>query len=75
MFFYHVLFLGGAIDEFPNLLWIWQDPKVDITMFRKDLFMDWLLNHLEDYGWYLECPKDCTLPSEVVLKESHEPNF
>jgi hypothetical protein len=44
-------------------------------MFCKDLFKDWLPNHLEGCGWYLECPKDCTPPSKVVLKESHELDF
>jgi hypothetical protein len=65
----------GVIDELPHLFWIWQDPKADNTMYRKGLLKDWSLDHLEDYGWYIECPRDCTPPFEVTLKENHEPSF
>lgn len=44
-------------------------------MFRKDFIKDWSLDCLEDYGQYLECPRDYIIPSKVVLKESHEPGF
>jgi hypothetical protein len=38
-------------------------------MFHKDLLKDWLSSHLLDYGWYLECPKDCSPSSEIALCE------
>jgi hypothetical protein len=45
MYFYHVLLFHGAIDQLPNLLDIWREPKVDSIMFQKDLLKDWLPPH------------------------------
>jgi len=56
MFFYHVLLPEGAIDELPHMLWIWEDPKADNTMYCKDFLKDWSPNHLKDCGWYIDCP-------------------
>jgi hypothetical protein len=44
-------------------------------MYYKDFLKDWLLDHLEGYGWYNECPRDCTPPFEVTLKKNHEFDF
>jgi hypothetical protein len=57
------------------MLRIWQDPKVDNTMYHNDFLEDWFPNHLKDYSWYIDCPQDCTPPFEIALKEIHELGF
>jgi len=71
----HFFFPKGVIDELPHLLWIWQDPKADNTMYCKDLLKDWSLDHFEDFNWYIECPWDCTLLSKITFEVSHDPDF
>jgi len=44
-------------------------------MSREDFLEDWSLDHLEDYGWYNECPQDCTLPFEATFTKNHEFSF
>lgn len=74
-YFYHVLLLMGTIDQLPPLFGIWCDPKVDNTMYLKDLFKDWNSFHLVNYGWYLNCPKDNTTTSKFSLCEKNEQGF
>jgi hypothetical protein len=44
-------------------------------MYRKDMLRDWTSPHLLDCGWYLDCSKENTPPSELEIWEKHEPEF
>jgi hypothetical protein len=70
-----VFFWKGAIFEIPRLLEIWRDLKTNFTMYRKDMLRDWSSPHLLDYDWYLDCPKENTLPSKFKIQEKYEPEF
>jgi hypothetical protein len=70
-----VLFQKGAISEIPRLLEIRKDPKTNITMYKKNMLRDWSSPHLLDYGWYIDCPKENTLPSKFKIQEKYELAF
>jgi hypothetical protein len=70
-----LFFRKGAISEIPRLLKIWRDPKIDSTMYKKDMLRDWSSPHFLDYGWYFNCLKENILPSEFEIQEKHEPKF
>jgi hypothetical protein len=40
-YFYFVFFWRGVISEIPRLLEIWKDPKINNTMYKKDMLRDW----------------------------------
>jgi hypothetical protein len=50
-------------------------PKVDGSMFRKELLKDWSSSHLLDCDWYLDYPKDCISSSEIALYKKIDPRF
>lgn len=66
----HVLLPIGAIDQLPHLLEIWNDLKMDNTMFHK--VKDWSPSHLVYFGWYMDCPKDNIPSSEILLQKKNE---
>ncbi len=70
-----MFFWRGAIFEIPRLLEIWRDPKIDNTMYRKDMLKDWSSPHLLDYGSYLDCLKENIPPLKFETREKHEPRF
>ncbi len=74
-YFHFVFFWRGAISEIPRLFEIWRDPKIDNTMYKKDMLKNWSSPHLLDYGWYLNCPKENILPLKFKTREKHEPKF
>jgi hypothetical protein len=45
-----VHFERGAIFKIPKLLKIWRGPKIDSTMYRKDMLKDWTSTHFLDYA-------------------------
>ncbi len=59
----------------PHLLKIWCDPKADNSIFYKNLLKNCSSLYLLDCGWYLDCPKDCTVTSKAALCEKIEPKF
>jgi hypothetical protein len=67
--------LLGAIPYLPPLFLIWKDPKIDSSMYQKDLFKDWSTLHFIKCKWYLDCPKDYIPSFEVSLCENFEPRF
>ncbi len=44
-------------------------------MYKKAMLRDWTSPHLLDCGWYLDCLKDNTPPSEFEIQEKHESRF
>jgi len=44
-------------------------------MYNDLMATDWGLVHLEQCGWYLDCPKNKMPPSEQVLRKQFEPRF
>jgi hypothetical protein len=49
-YFNEILLPKGLIDQMPNLVYIWQDSKINNTMFRKDLDHQGMVNsHLLNY--------------------------
>ncbi len=71
-YFHFVLFWRGAISEIPKFLKIWKDPKIDSTMYMKDMLRNWTFPHLLDCGWYLDCLKENTPPLKFEIWEKHE---
>lgn len=59
--FKFVLFWRGATKEIPKLCKFWKDPKLtNNTMYKKDLWWDWVYAYLYDYPWFLDYPKNNT---------------
>jgi hypothetical protein len=50
---------------------IWCDPKFDNIMYRKELVKNQGLFYLTYYGWYFDCPLDCT----PILEKSKRKKF
>jgi hypothetical protein len=75
MYFFHVLFLAKTIKEIPQLFHIWSNPKLDSSMYRKDILRDWPSFHLQHYGWYLDYSLDSIPIFERSLKEMFDPRF
>ncbi len=44
-------------------------------MYNDLMATDWGLAHLEEYGWYLDCPNNKMLPNEQILRKKFEPSF
>jgi hypothetical protein len=74
-YFNFMLLQGGVIHEILALLKIWKDPKLDNTMYQKNLFKDWTSSHLRDCPWYVDCPKDNTPLFEWELQEKLDPRY
>jgi hypothetical protein len=70
-----VFFWRGAIFEILRLLKIWKDPKINNTMYKKDMLRDWTFALLSDCTWYLDCPKKNTPTLEFEIWEKHELGF
>jgi len=51
------------------------DPNSSSTMYNDHMVTDWGLVHLEQCGWYLDCPKNKTPPSEQILRKKIELGF
>ncbi len=69
-YFFHVLFPAIAIEEIPQLFHIWNNPKLDNSMYKKKFLRDWPLFHLQHY---LDYPFDSTLVFERSLKKMFNP--
>jgi hypothetical protein len=37
--------------------------------------MDWSFSHVVDFGYYLDCPKDNTPSSKILLQKNNDPSF
>ncbi len=44
-------------------------------MYNDFMATNWGFAHLEQCGWYLDCPKNKTAPSEQILREQFQPSF
>jgi hypothetical protein len=66
---------SGVIFEIPRLLKIWKDPKVDNTMYMKDILKDWTSPHLLDCGWYIDYRKENIPPSKFKIWEKPKLRF
>jgi hypothetical protein len=50
-------------------------PRVDNTMFQKDLLKDWHVSYLFNCSWYLDYLKDNTPTLGIPLREIIESSF
>lgn len=55
-YFVHVLLPSYVIQQIPQLFHMWSDPKFDNIMYKKEFVKDWTSSHLQQCGWYLDCP-------------------
>jgi hypothetical protein len=67
IYFYHVLLPMTTILEIPWLFQIWNDPKLEGSMYRKDFVSS---QHLPHSKWYLDYFNNYTLAQEIKV-QSH----
>jgi len=67
-----MFFAKEAICSLFLLLNIWCNPKIESTMYKKDLLKEWSNGQLASYGWYLDYPANSTPESKCELRENFE---
>jgi hypothetical protein len=61
--------------EVPWLLWIWSDPKLDGSLYKKELVRNWSSQHHPHCGWYLDYLGNYTPPRDINLQKQFEVGF
>jgi hypothetical protein len=63
-----ILLPNGVILGMPQLYIKRVDPMSSSTMYMSLMAIDWRLEHLEQCGWYLDCPKIKPPPLKLLFK-------
>ena len=60
-----------VLSHLPPFIPAWKDTASEECMYSAGIIKDWRLEHLQDCGWYLDCPPGESPIEERDLKQKH----